>query len=908
MAVSGWCLRVALLLVATGAGRVHALPRTLESVGLTITPPLSGAGSVAVSSDGAHVYVGARFENRIVVLGRDAVTGALRFLGSEAAIPEPTFASAASFVALSPDGAHVYAVGDDAVVVLGRDAGTGALTFVEELHDGVGGVDGIDGAAHAVVSPDGAHVYVAGRSESALAVFSRNAVTGALTFVEVERDGVGGVDGLAFPKSSAVSPDGANVYVTSLGDDAVAVFSRDAGTGALAFVEVQRDGVGGVDGLDFATSVAVSPGGTHVYVTGSTDNAVAVFGRDAGTGALAFVEVQRDGVGGVDGLENATSVAVAPDGAHVYVTAAEHTLAVFSRDAGSGALTPVEVERDGVAGTKRLRGAESVALSPDGAHVYVAAAGDGAAVAFTRDALTGAVTIVNAVTSLDYVTGLAPSPDGAHVYAALPLSDAVAVFGRNGGTGALTLLEAHYDGLGAVDGLDGAIGVALSPDGAHAYVVSGGDNVSPGEDNAIAVFSRNVATGRLTLVEVQRDGVGGVDGLFLARAITVSPDGAHVYTASPFEHAVAIFSRNAGTGALTFVGVVRDGVGGLQGAFALALSPDGAHAYVAGPGESALAAFSRNALTGMLSLVDVERDGIGGVQGLFGIGSVVVSPDGVHVYAAGTGVVAFERNAGSGALGFVATLPGVSGSLGLGPAGDLLYAGSPTRSIDPSVSVMAREASTGRLTFVEAEGIPFAQFSGSSFAVSPDGMHVYAGGEPAVLVRDFAGCEAGPLVGCRGSSHGVLRLVSRGTLVWRWLRGDATSAADLGDPTTTTDYALCLYDESGPTPALLLRALMPAGGVCGAGGRTCWKAITPGVRYRDISRTPEGVRSTLFKTGGAGQARIVLAGAGDDLGIPALPLNLPVRAQLEADTGECWEATYSVPRVNTSSFFGARSD
>ena len=42
-------------------------------------------------------------------------------------------------------------------------------------------------------------------------------------------------------------------YVTGNGDDAVAVFSRASSTGALTFVEVQKDGVNGVDGLATAT-------------------------------------------------------------------------------------------------------------------------------------------------------------------------------------------------------------------------------------------------------------------------------------------------------------------------------------------------------------------------------------------------------------------------------------------------------------------------------------------------------------------------------------------------------------------------------------------------------------------------------------------------------------------------------
>ena len=112
-------------------------------------------------------------------------------------------------------------------------------------------------------------------------------------------------DGLVDANSVTVSPDGGHLYVAGNDNNAVAVFSRDGITGALTFVERERDGIGGVDGLDGAWSVAVSPDGGHVYVTGSRDDAVAVFGRDGVTGALTFVEARQS----VPGLEGAVGVA-----------------------------------------------------------------------------------------------------------------------------------------------------------------------------------------------------------------------------------------------------------------------------------------------------------------------------------------------------------------------------------------------------------------------------------------------------------------------------------------------------------------------------------------------------------------------------------------------------------------------
>ena len=88
-----------------------------------------------------------------------------------------------------------------------------------------------------------------------------------------------------------------------------------------------------------------------------------------------------------------------------------------------------------------------------------------------------------------------------------------------------------------MDGLNGAYSVAVSPDGKHVYAIGH-------IDDAVAVFYRNVLTGALTYVEMQKDGVGEVDGLGGAHSVTVSPDGRHVYAAANIDDAVAVFSRN----------------------------------------------------------------------------------------------------------------------------------------------------------------------------------------------------------------------------------------------------------------------------------------------------------------------------------------------------------------------------
>ena len=64
----------------------------------------------------------------------------------------------------------------------------------------------------------------------------------------------------------------------------------------------------------------MSPDGAHLYVAAGIGNSVLVFSRDLTTGELSYVETIFDGVGGVEGLAAAWSVALSPDGADVYMT------------------------------------------------------------------------------------------------------------------------------------------------------------------------------------------------------------------------------------------------------------------------------------------------------------------------------------------------------------------------------------------------------------------------------------------------------------------------------------------------------------------------------------------------------------------------------------------------------------
>jgi uncharacterized delta-60 repeat protein len=364
-------------------------------------------------------------------------------------------------------------------------------------------------------------------------------------------------------------------------------------SGSLTFVELLDDNAGGIDGLDEATTIVISPDGQHVYAASDYESDLVAFRRDAVTGRLTFVENEPvNAQAGVRGL------AISPDGEHLYATGRnDNTLSVFARDASSGQVTVVEVEQDGVATVDGLDGANGVAVSPDGNHVYVAGAGDDAIAVFYRNSTTGAVTYVeqqedgqNGVDGLDGVLGVSVSPDGNFVYAVSDLDKALAIFRRDAGTGRLTFVEALQHGVNGIDGLDTGIRMVFGPTGEQIYVtaISG---------HSIAVFQRNVTTGQLTQVDIEKDGVDGVTSLRGPVGVAVSPDGYHVYATSTSEDAVTVFDRDLATGVLTYHETKLDGQGGndgLDAAMDVVVSPDGRHVYVAAFQDDSVAVFLRD--------------------------------------------------------------------------------------------------------------------------------------------------------------------------------------------------------------------------------------------------------------------------------------------------------------------------
>jgi len=335
------------------------------------------------------------------------------------------------------------------------------------------------------LSPEGNSAYVVTQGNNDLVEFSRDPETGLLTEIgcisheNTSTCAAVKAKGLNDPYGVTVSPDGKNVYVASFTDEAVAEFSRNSETGALSQLASPNDcissgvasgcGVTNAIGLKQAIGVIVSPGaGTNVYVAAGgegVEGSIASFKREPDgaltqlTGTEACISTSNAECLHGEAINGPEDLAISPDGKNVYATSYEdNSIIELSRELPGGGLTQlaapngcVTTEHASVTincslakGIQRPRG---VAISPEGDNLYASGSSENAEAAFARNAagvLTQLESPFECVT--DDTTGCGPgslelvglqaarrvtvSPDATNVYVAGESSHAIVELAR----------------------------------------------------------------------------------------------------------------------------------------------------------------------------------------------------------------------------------------------------------------------------------------------------------------------------------------------------------------------------------------------------------------------------------------------------------------------------------------------
>ena len=394
------------------------------------------------------------------------------------------------------------------------------------------------GAAVAV-SPDGSTVYTAGTAPAASSpddgyglIVAWNAATGAQDWKATLDPGTAWDDGYT---SVAVSPDGDDVFVTGYSGKVGAtpavsqvIVAYNATTGAKLWQVTGPADTG-------ESPLAVSPDGATLYVTSAAAGQTTAYATAGGA------QLWQDPVGG-------NALALSADGS---------TLAVTGSAASGRGQTEALTASTGATIWQATYPAQAsfttIALSPTASSVFVAGTGPQKFITAAYDATTGhqdwAQTAFND-SAASTVPGLAVANGGAtlvEVRSSAEMSGGVLVshwktLGLAPATGASAWTASFTDPAGAQEGGTAAAALAVSPDGATAYV-TGTAAAASGSDFWV--------TNAYTTASGAKLWQGNYNGRIHndAAGIAVSPDGSSLFVTGS-----SVYGGTGATSVLTTVG------------------------------------------------------------------------------------------------------------------------------------------------------------------------------------------------------------------------------------------------------------------------------------------------------------------------------------------------------------------
>ncbi|MCW5547757.1 MAG: lactonase family protein [Opitutaceae bacterium] len=339
--------------------------------------------SLTASASEHLIYLGTYTRSTsegIYAVRLDARTGAL-------GQPVPVARTAnPSFLALSPDGSHLYAVSESSTMAVpfAIDPGTGGLAPLQSQDAGG------KAPCHLVVD----------RTERTLVLAHYH--SGIVAALPIRADGTLGTPATVIQHagrsvhptrqeaphvhSVTLSPDNRFVIVCDLGLDRVFTYALDPATAQLTPAAIPFVATAPGAGPRHA---AFSADGRHVLVINELDSTLVSYRYDAVSGALTPADRQSTLPAGWTGESTTAEVRVHPNGRFVYGSNRGHdSIAIFAFDAATGKLTP---RGHMPTGGKNPR---NFALSPDGAWLVAANQNSDNLRVFRVDPATGSLTPV----------------------------------------------------------------------------------------------------------------------------------------------------------------------------------------------------------------------------------------------------------------------------------------------------------------------------------------------------------------------------------------------------------------------------------------------------------------------------------------------------------------------------------
>lgn len=376
----------------------------------------------ALSPGGEHLYAASFHSSSLTIFDRDASNGLLSQKpgGAGCLVDDEVMAPTgcvnapglhgANGVAVSPDGKHVYVASadDDAVSAFARNP-DGTVAFIgclglQQPECSVG--RGLESAAEVSISPDGSSVYTAGRAENlgGIASFTRNPAMGGLTQLaasdgcirQTTAESCTADTVIKFPREIVVGPGGNHVYVADGRNEAIIVYTRNTGSGALTRLAGADGGclagsaIGDckvhplLAGTNHVENVALSPDASKLYISGHASSRIITLARQAngGVGEIPGACITEVGnatcPGSAHGVRGPYGLAVAGNNLYVAVNDSPRASGLVTFDIGAdGSLVPkpkpfgcVAANFEGCTPFPGMFANLDVVVSPDGRFVY----------------------------------------------------------------------------------------------------------------------------------------------------------------------------------------------------------------------------------------------------------------------------------------------------------------------------------------------------------------------------------------------------------------------------------------------------------------------------------------------------------------------------------------------------------
>jgi len=365
------------------------------------------------------------------------------------------------------------------------------LTQSYLLQDEVNNIDGLDNPRVAKLNNNETQLFVVSADDDSLTIFDvSNDFSLSLSQVFKNDQNITGLRGA---NKVAISKDNQFAYVVSFYDSALVIFKKGL-DGKFHYQHTYSDKIKWWEykGKPIASSlqklallgaydIEINHASNQLYIASSVSNAISIFNINK-DGFPIFSHAVRDTDNINFGLQGSVDVLLSPNNSKLFTAGYnEDAINVFyKRDKLNFSLGQSLVNNSN--GVKNLENPQSMAISDDGLHLYVAC-GKGAIVVFNQNS-KGQFEFLQSITNVGQPVlagagSITISPDNQTLFVAAETGNAISIFSKNI-DGTLDFKTAitnnNFNKEFNKDSLLGASSVNISADGKHLLVTAGKGN------------------------------------------------------------------------------------------------------------------------------------------------------------------------------------------------------------------------------------------------------------------------------------------------------------------------------------------------------------------------------------------------------------------------------------------------